>query len=114
MITDPKPKAESFGSWYSKKGPKKSFLAFFPSDSPRQARMAVVGHSRLFFYLFVYLKHEAKIKSLTDYMQNMEQKRRQLEESQDSLSEELAKLRAQGKQSTALQVWSSWPASDTL
>lgn len=42
------------------------------------------------------LKHEAKIKSLTDYMQNMEQKRRQLEESQDSLNEELAKLRAQG------------------
>uniref|UniRef100_A0A452RNZ2 Kinesin-like protein n=1 Tax=Ursus americanus TaxID=9643 RepID=A0A452RNZ2_URSAM len=41
--------------------------------------------------------HEAKIKSLTDYMQNMEQKRRQLEESQDSLSEELAKLRAQEK-----------------
>lgn len=49
------------------------------------------------FNLFAYLKHEAKIKSLTDYMQNMEQKRRQLEESQDSLSEELAKLRAQGK-----------------
>jgi kinesin family protein 5 len=44
-----------------------------------------------------FSKHEAKIKSLTDYMQNMEQKRRQLEESQDSLSEELAKLRAQGK-----------------
>lgn len=43
------------------------------------------------------LKHEAKIKSLTDYMQNMEQKRRQLEESQDSLNEELAKLRAQGR-----------------
>lgn len=42
------------------------------------------------------LQHEAKIKSLTDYMQNMEQKRRQLEESQDSLNEELAKLRAQG------------------
>lgn len=42
-------------------------------------------------------KHEAKIKSLTDYMQNMEQKRRQLEEAQDSLTEELAKLRAQGK-----------------
>lgn len=37
-------------------------------------------------------------------MQNMEQKRRQLEESQDSLSEELAKLRAQGKQLTTLQV----------
>ncbi|XP_029818051.1 kinesin heavy chain [Manacus vitellinus] len=42
-------------------------------------------------------QHEAKIKSLTDYMQNMEQKRRQLEESQDSLNEELAKLRAQEK-----------------
>lgn len=42
-------------------------------------------------------QHEAKIKSLTDYMQNMEQKRRQLEECQDSLSEELAKLRAQEK-----------------
>uniref|UniRef100_A0A8C6XT53 Kinesin-like protein n=1 Tax=Naja naja TaxID=35670 RepID=A0A8C6XT53_NAJNA len=41
-------------------------------------------------------QHEAKIKSLTDYMQNMEQKRRQLEELQDSLNEELAKLRAQG------------------
>uniref|UniRef100_A0A452RPQ5 Kinesin-like protein n=1 Tax=Ursus americanus TaxID=9643 RepID=A0A452RPQ5_URSAM len=46
---------------------------------------------------FQTLDHEAKIKSLTDYMQNMEQKRRQLEESQDSLSEELAKLRAQEK-----------------
>lgn len=53
-------------------------------------------------FLFARLKHEAKIKSLTDYMQNMEQKRRQLEESQDSLSEELAKLRAQGEQSTTL------------
>lgn len=47
-------------------------------------------------------------------MQNMEQKRRQLEESQDSLSEELAKLRAQGEQSTTLQVSSGWPESDTL
>lgn len=47
-------------------------------------------------------------------MQNMEQKRRQLEESQDSLSEELAKLRAQGKQLTTLRVSSSWPKSDTL
>lgn len=39
---------------------------------------------------------QAKIKSLSDYMQNMEQKKRQLEESQDSLMEELAKLHAQG------------------
>ncbi|MEQ2214561.1 hypothetical protein XENOCAPTIV_012397, partial [Xenoophorus captivus] len=41
--------------------------------------------------------HQAKIKSLTDYMQNMEQKKRQLEESQDALTEELAKLHAQGR-----------------
>lgn len=39
---------------------------------------------------------QAKIKSLSDYMQNMEQKKRQLEESQDSLMEELANLHAQG------------------
>ncbi|XP_060683807.1 kinesin heavy chain [Hemiscyllium ocellatum] len=42
-------------------------------------------------------QHEAKIKSLTDYMQNVEQKRRQLEESHDALDEEIAKLRAQEK-----------------
>lgn len=42
------------------------------------------------------MQHQAKIKSLTDYMQNMEQKKRQLEESQDALTEELAKLQAQG------------------
>uniref|UniRef100_A0A665TCS1 Kinesin family member 5C n=1 Tax=Echeneis naucrates TaxID=173247 RepID=A0A665TCS1_ECHNA len=42
-------------------------------------------------------QHQAKIKSLTDYMQNMEQKKRQLEESQDALTEELAKLHARGR-----------------
>ncbi|XP_041740287.1 kinesin heavy chain [Coregonus clupeaformis] len=42
-------------------------------------------------------QHQAKIKSLTDYMQNMEQKKRQLEESQDALTEELAKMHAQEK-----------------
>ncbi|EPY86005.1 kinesin-1 heavy chain isoform 1, partial [Camelus ferus] len=41
-------------------------------------------------------QHEAKIKSLTEYLQNVEQKKRQLEESVDSLSEELVQLRAQG------------------
>ncbi|KAK2861892.1 hypothetical protein Q5P01_001425 [Channa striata] len=40
-------------------------------------------------------QHEAKIRSLTAYMQNVELKKRQLEESYDSLTEELAKLRAQ-------------------
>lgn len=42
-------------------------------------------------------QHQAKIKSLTDYMQNMEQKKRQLEESQDALTEELTKLQTQGR-----------------
>ncbi|EGW05183.1 Kinesin-1 heavy chain [Cricetulus griseus] len=41
------------------------------------------------------VKHEAKIKSLTEYLQNVEQKKRQLEESVDSLGEELVQLRAQ-------------------
>uniref|UniRef100_A0A8C8H4B5 Kinesin-like protein n=1 Tax=Oncorhynchus tshawytscha TaxID=74940 RepID=A0A8C8H4B5_ONCTS len=40
-------------------------------------------------------QHEAKIHSLTDYMQNIELKNRQLEDNYDSLSEELAKLHAQ-------------------
>ncbi|XP_042264151.1 kinesin family member 5Aa isoform X2 [Thunnus maccoyii] len=40
-------------------------------------------------------QHEAKIRSLTEYMQSVEQKKRQLEESHDSLSEELAKLQDQ-------------------
>ncbi|XP_026202878.1 kinesin heavy chain [Anabas testudineus] len=41
------------------------------------------------------LQHQAKIRSLTEYMQNVELKKRQLEDSHDSLSEELAKLQAQ-------------------
>uniref|UniRef100_A0A4W6CL55 Kinesin-like protein n=1 Tax=Lates calcarifer TaxID=8187 RepID=A0A4W6CL55_LATCA len=41
-------------------------------------------------------QHEAKIKSLTEYLQNVEQKKRQLEENVDSLNEELVKLSAQG------------------
>lgn len=47
-------------------------------------------------FCFYVVQHQAKIKSLTDYMQNMEQKKRQLEESHDSLMEELAKLNANG------------------
>ena len=41
-------------------------------------------------------QHEAKIKSLTEYLQNVEQKKRQLEENVDSLNEELVKINAQG------------------
>uniref|UniRef100_A0A3B3Q777 Kinesin family member 5B n=1 Tax=Paramormyrops kingsleyae TaxID=1676925 RepID=A0A3B3Q777_9TELE len=42
-------------------------------------------------------KHEAKIKSLTEYLQNVEQKKRQLEETMDSLNEELVKISTQGE-----------------
>uniref|UniRef100_A0A8C3A6Q5 Kinesin heavy chain n=1 Tax=Cyclopterus lumpus TaxID=8103 RepID=A0A8C3A6Q5_CYCLU len=42
-------------------------------------------------------QHEAKIRSLTEYLQNVEQKKRQLEESVDSLNEEFVKLSAQEK-----------------
>uniref|UniRef100_A0A8C3TEM8 Kinesin-like protein n=1 Tax=Chelydra serpentina TaxID=8475 RepID=A0A8C3TEM8_CHESE len=45
-------------------------------------------------------QHEAKIKSLTEYLQNVEQKRRQLEESVDSLNEELVQLRIQSHRET--------------
>ncbi|XP_028249111.1 kinesin heavy chain-like [Parambassis ranga] len=40
---------------------------------------------------------QAKLASLTEDLQKMEQKKRQLEESQDSLMEEIAKLQAQGQ-----------------
>ncbi len=42
------------------------------------------------------LQLEAKIKSLTEYLQNVEHKKRQLEEDVDSLNEELVKINAQG------------------
>uniref|UniRef100_A0A665XFJ3 Kinesin-like protein n=1 Tax=Echeneis naucrates TaxID=173247 RepID=A0A665XFJ3_ECHNA len=42
-------------------------------------------------------QHEAKIKSLSEYLQNVEHKKRQLEENVDSLNEELVKLSAQEK-----------------
>uniref|UniRef100_A0AAQ5ZF13 Kinesin-like protein n=1 Tax=Amphiprion ocellaris TaxID=80972 RepID=A0AAQ5ZF13_AMPOC len=40
-------------------------------------------------------QHEAKIKSLTDCLQNVEQKKRQLEENVDSLNEEIVRIKAQ-------------------
>lgn len=48
-------------------------------------------------------QHEAKIRSLTEYMQSVELKKRHLEESYDSLSDELAKLQAQGETCLNLQ-----------
>ncbi|XP_071341750.1 kinesin-1 heavy chain-like isoform X2 [Trachinotus anak] len=42
-------------------------------------------------------QYEAKIKSLTDCLQNVEQKKRQLEENVDSLNEEIVRIKAQEK-----------------
>uniref|UniRef100_A0A8C5A8W4 Kinesin-like protein n=1 Tax=Gadus morhua TaxID=8049 RepID=A0A8C5A8W4_GADMO len=64
------------------------------SDTSRKAQ---ANDKELASCQLLISQHQAKIKSLTDYMQNVEQKKRQLEESQDGLMEELAKLKAQGK-----------------
>ncbi|XP_035512112.1 kinesin-1 heavy chain-like [Morone saxatilis] len=45
-------------------------------------------------------QHEAKIKSLTDSLQNVEQKKRQLEENVDSLHEEIVRIKAQERVNT--------------
>lgn len=56
-------------------------------------------------------QHQAKVVSLTDDLMKVEQKKRKLEESQDSLMEEVAKLQAQGQnmspwlQETLLSDW---------
>uniref|UniRef100_A0A8C1M5G9 Kinesin-like protein n=1 Tax=Cyprinus carpio TaxID=7962 RepID=A0A8C1M5G9_CYPCA len=42
-------------------------------------------------------QHEAKIRSLTEYMQNVEQKKRQLEDNYDALSEEFFMLQNSGE-----------------
>lgn len=109
MILDPKPRAE-YALWVLElpKGLRMPPYCIFPLESAGQVGdHLLVIHSS--FLSVCCCKHEAKIKSLTDYMQNMEQKRRQLEESQDSLTEELAKLRAQGKPATPLWKSNSRP-----
>lgn len=53
------------------------------------------------FSFSLSLQYEAKIKSLMEYLQNVEQKKRQLEENVDSLNEELVKISAQGMHATA-------------
>ena len=68
-------------------------LAFFQIFSTTKCVCEILFH---FMSVCFSQKHEAKIKSLTEYLQNMEQKKRQLEESVDSLNEELVQLRAQG------------------
>nr|XP_033495343.1 kinesin-1 heavy chain-like [Epinephelus lanceolatus] len=45
-------------------------------------------------------QHEAKIKSLTESLQNVEHKKRQLEETVDSLNEEIVRIKAQEKVNT--------------
>lgn len=49
------------------------------------------------FSLPVGDQHEAKIKSLSDSLQNVEQMKRQLEEQVDFLNEEIVRLKAQGE-----------------
>lgn len=51
--------------------------------------------TRLCLCLVVQL--EAKIKSLTESLQNVEQKKRQLEEDVDALNEEMVRISAQGE-----------------
>ncbi len=52
---------------------------------------------KLTLCLCVCEQHEAKIRSLTEYMQNVEQKKRQLEDNYDALSEELYILQNSGE-----------------
>ena len=54
--------------------------------------LVIVNKVVLFF-----LQLQAKMASLTDDLQKVEQKKRQLEEGQDALMEEVAKLKAQGQ-----------------
>jgi kinesin family protein 5 len=42
-------------------------------------------------------QHEAKMRSMLESTKELEEKKRTLEQTQDSLNEELVKLRAQGK-----------------
>lgn len=51
--------------------------------------------------MFACVQYEVKIKSLTDSLRVLEQKKRQLEENVDSLNEEIVRLAAQGKLATA-------------
>lgn len=47
------------------------------------------------------MQYEAKIKSLTDSLQNVEQKKRQLEENVDSLNEEIVRIKAEGEHNSS-------------
>ncbi|XP_061641682.1 kinesin heavy chain [Phyllopteryx taeniolatus] len=58
-----------------------------------QRKMEETGRQLSSCHLLV-AQHEAKIRSLTEYAQDVERKRRQLEESYDSLAEELAQVQA--------------------
>uniref|UniRef100_A0A8C5AGP8 Kinesin-like protein n=1 Tax=Gadus morhua TaxID=8049 RepID=A0A8C5AGP8_GADMO len=79
------------------------------SDTSRKAQ---ANDKELASCQLLISQHQAKIKSLTDYMQNVEQKKRQLEESQDGLMEELAKLKAQEPQGSFTSL--TWLPQRTL
>lgn len=61
----------------------------------QQLKLAHVSITHLCLCILVQL--EAKVKSLTESLQNVEQKKRQLEENVDSLNEEIVRIRAQGE-----------------
>lgn len=63
------------------------------------SQVTVYNCSR-FFYFPIVVQHEAKIKSLTDSLQNVEQKKRHLEETLDNLNEEIVRIKAQGEHRT--------------
>ena len=48
-------------------------------------------------------QHEAKMRSMIESMKELEDKKRALEQTQDSLNEELVKLQAQGKKFDTLK-----------
>lgn len=54
--------------------------------------------------LSVSSQHEAKFHLLTEYAQDVERERRQLEESYDSLAQELAQVRARGTEMCCITV----------
>lgn len=64
--------------------------------------------------VFACVQYEVKIKSLTDSLRALEQKKRQLEENVDCLNEEIVRLAAQGKLATELPLLLLCQASSGL
>ena len=70
------------------------------------SRLGIKTIEDLLFHFPVGIQQEAKIKSLTDSLQNVEQKKRHLEENVDSLNEEIVRIKAQGEHRNPFMVLS--------